>query len=96
MSSIIYENAKKHLKKVFIDLENKMFTKKSKRFELSSYDMKSYIEQLAIILVPFILSNINDITLILEKYTWDAEATAVLVSAIVLLLRKRVKNYESK
>ena len=55
---------------LFIDQMPKILTKKerSKKWELSNYDIRSLIVQVCIVLVPYILANINDISILLEQW----------------------------
>lgn len=76
----------------------KILTKKerSKKWELSNYDIRSLIVQVCIVLVPYILANINDISILLEQWIWDPHATAIIITSLGLLLKKFMTNYEEK
>lgn len=73
-----------------------MFTKKefSKSGQLSKYDIKSYLTQAMIVIVPYVLANMNDIEVFLTNHTGDAETVAIIVSIVTLLLKKLITNYD--
>lgn len=67
---------------------------RSKKWELSKYDIRSYLIQVVLVVGPFILASTNDISVLLEQWIGDPHTTAILMTTVALLIKKVLTDHE--